>query len=281
MIEQPTRVLFLASLLGLAGVQAPAAPTDQPPTSPGELFQPTRIWNVHLKFTPDQWGAMEPSGGPGGLFGGPPGPRARLSFGPGTLLAPVFLRDGDQNHDGKLSREEFQGLAGKWFTAWDRENAGKVNLEQLRTGLNRTFAPPGLPGRGPGQPGVRDLGMALQGPEGKRNGLASAMGIEFKYVHADLEFEGQTYTDVAVRYKGNGTFLESRGSLKRSLKVDLNKYVKGQKLAGITKLNLHNNVTDASWMNEVLSHRLYRDAGVPAPRTAYARVFVTVPGKFD
>jgi hypothetical protein len=34
-------------------------------------------------------------------------------------------------------------------------------------------------------------------------------------------------------------------------------------------------------MNEVLSHRLFRDAGVPASRTAYARVYVTVPGKFD
>jgi hypothetical protein len=52
-------------------------------------------------------------------------------------------------------------------------------------------------------------------------------------------------------------------------------------LAGVTKLNFNNNVTDASWMNEVLSYRLYRDAGIPAPRTAYARIFVTVPGKFD
>jgi hypothetical protein len=34
-------------------------------------------------------------------------------------------------------------------------------------------------------------------------------------------------------------------------------------------------------MNEVLSHRLFRDAGVPAPRTAYARVYATVPGKYD
>jgi len=75
--------------------------------------------------------------------------------------------------------------------------------------------------------------------------------------------------------------MQSRGSLKRSLKVDLNKFVKGQKLAGISELNLHNSVTDASWMNEVLSHRLFRDAGVPAPRTAYARVYVTVAGEFD
>jgi spore coat protein CotH len=123
--------------------------------------------------------------------------------------------------------------------------------------------------------------MNLQGAEGARNGLASAAGIEFKYVQADLEFQGQLLKDVAVRYKGNGTWMQSRGSLKRSLKVDLNHFVRGQKLAGVSKLNLHNNVTDASWMNEVLSHRLFRDAGVPAPRTAYARVYATVPGKYD
>src|SRR5204863_4642112 len=100
-------------------------------------------------------------------------------------------------------------------------------------------------------------------------------------VHADLDFDGDVIKDVAVRYKGNGTWMQSRGSPKRSLKVDLNHFVKGQKFAGVSKLNLHNNVTDASWMNEVLSHRLFRDAGVPAPRTAYARVYVTVPGKYN
>ena len=83
------------------------------------------------------------------------------------------------------------------------------------------------------------------------------------------------------RYKGNGTFLESRDSIKRSLKIDLNKNVKDLGLGDIRMLTLQNNVTDASLMNEVLAYRLYRDAGVPAPRTAYARVFVTVPGKYD
>ena len=34
-------------------------------------------------------------------------------------------------------------------------------------------------------------------------------------------------------------------------------------------------------MNEAVAYRLFRDGGVPAPRTAYARVLVTVPGKFD
>lgn len=34
-------------------------------------------------------------------------------------------------------------------------------------------------------------------------------------------------------------------------------------------------------MNEPLSYRLFRDAAVPAPRTSYARVYLTVPGKYQ
>jgi spore coat protein CotH len=194
------------------------------------------------------------------------------------FIAPAFLQQGDQDKDGKLSKAEFEALGEKWFKQWDKDKRGKLNEEQLRAGLDRSFAPPDF---GRGGAGGRGFAPNLQGAEGKRNGLASAMGIEFKQVHADLEFEGQAFPDVAVRYKGNGTFLQSRASLKRSLKISLNKFVKGQKLAGVVTLNLHNCVTDASWMNEVLSHRLFRDAGVPASRTGYARVFVTVPGTHD
>lgn len=107
------------------------------------------------------------------------------------------------------------------------------------------------------------------------------MGVDFPTATADLIFAGQIYPAVSIRYKGNGTFMESRGTLKRSLKLDLNDGHPGRKLGGVSKLNLHNCVTDASWMNEVLSHRLFRDAGVPAPRTTYARVYVTVPGKHE
>jgi len=260
------------------------------------LYNLTNVCTVHLTFAPDQWEAMEPKGGPGGFGGGPGGPGGGSGgpgggpggpggaggFGPGMFIAPAIMRQGDLNHDGRLSREEFVMLAGKWFAAWDTNKTGKLDIGKIRAGLNATLDQPGG-GQGPrpGGPGNRGPGMMLQGPEGKRNGLASALGIEFTYVHADLEIEGHRFKDVGVRYKGNGTFLESRGSLKRSLKVDLGKYVNNPRLSGARILNLHNCVTDASWMNEVLSYRLYRDAGIPAPRTAYARVLVTVPGKFD
>ena len=75
------------------------------------------------------------------------------------------------------------------------------------------------------------------------------------------------------------TARQPRGSDKISLKVDLNKYVKGQRLAGLTTINFQNNITDVGWMNEVLAYRLYRDAGALAPRTTYAQVYVTVEGQ--
>ena len=261
-IQQWVPALFLA----LTGLGALAAPPPTWPVTPADLFQTTNLWTVHLRFTPEQWAAIEPKGEPRRMAG-------RGLFDPSAALAPAFLQQGDRNQDGKLSREEFVTLGEKWFGQWDTERSGKLNADQLRAGLAASLLPPGAGGRGPG--------MNLQGKEGQRNGLAAAMGIAFDYVHADLEWEGRPLKNVAVRYKGNGTYMQSRDSLKRSLKIDLNKYVKGQKLAGVTKLNLHNNVSDASWMNEVLSHRLFRDAGVPAPRTAYARVYVTVSGQYE
>lgn len=186
------------------------------------------------------------------------------------MLAPVFMTQGDLNRDGRLSRDEFGRLAQKWFHAWDTNGAGKLEERQIRAGLDQI--------RNPAGGGI--AGMLL-GPEGGRNGIASAFGIRFEYVRADLEFEGRWLRNVGVRYKGNGTFLESRDTLKRSLKINLNAFVSGQGLGNVKMLNLQNNITDATEMNEVLAYRLYREAGVPAPRTAYARVFVTVPDRFE
>jgi spore coat protein H len=135
------------------------------------------------------------------------------------------------------------------------------------------------PRQGPG--GGFGFGSRFLGPPGGRNGVAGRQGIEFDYVHATLQIDDWTFRDVAVRFKGNGSYLRAAraGSDKISLKVDLNKHVKGQKLTGLTTLNFQNNITDSSWMNEVLAYRLYRDAGALAPRTTYAQVYLTIDGQ--
>jgi spore coat protein H len=296
--------IFVVSLVpgGLAVRKAARTPAGAL-LEAGELFQTTNLWTVHLTFAPEQLEAMEPKGGGFGGVGGPPGPGGGPAgggpvgpgrsgpgapggpggFGPAMFIAPMFMGPGDTNQDGALSKAEFEGLGRKWFDAWDTDHSGAVDLAKLRAGFNAGLMRIGPGGPRPGGPGgpARGPEMGLQGPEGKRNGVAAMAGIEFNYVHADLDFEGHEFRDVGVRYKGNGTFMESRGSLKRSFKIDLNQFVNGRHLGGRAVLNLHSCVTDASYMNEVLAFQLYRDAGIPAPRTAYARVFLTVPGKHE
>src|SRR5436190_6036317 len=98
-----------AAIVAIAGLGAAAQPATKAAKSSAQaadIFRGTNIWNVHLRFSAEQWQTMEPK---------------------------------PQN--------------------------------------SRTPRRPG-PGQSP-----------LQGPEGQRNGVASAlMGVNFAYVHADLEF---------------------------------------------------------------------------------------------
>jgi spore coat protein H len=280
----------LAGVVWLAAVGlSRMVPGTASATTGDTLFDLTRVWTVHLRFSADQWDAMQPSsgaaedpGGGGGGFGPPPGfgPPGGPDGGPGAFIASAWLRRGDRDEDDALSRGEFARLAGEWFAEWDANGEGRLDADALSAGL-RSIVMPDVGERGgpPGPGGPR--GPTFVGEAGGRNGMAAVMGLHFTWVQADLEFEGRPFPKVAVRYKGNNTFMESQGTLKRSMKIDLNRLVPGRRLGGAATINLHNNVTDASWMNEPLSYRLFRDAGVPAPRTSYARVYLTVAGRHD
>ncbi|MGV3607330.1 MAG: CotH kinase family protein [Planctomycetaceae bacterium] len=136
----------------------------------------------------------------------------------------------------------------------------------------------GVPGFGPpgfGQPGVGQPRIPTD--DAHRN----TFGVEFPWGHANLELDGVALKDIGVRYKGNYTYMATARSLKKSLKVDLNKYVSGQKLDGLTAINLHCGVSDPTRARESLSYAYFRSAGVPAPRTAIAEVTLSVPGKYE
>ena len=115
----------------------------------------------------------------------------------------------------------------------------------------------------------------LRNPAARRNGLSGVRGIEFEWVNATVEFEDLTVSNAAVRYKGNGTYLRSQEMAKRPFKVDLNKFSTNAPLAGRTTLNFANLVSDDSCIHDTLGYEVYRAAGVPAPRTAFARMFVS------
>ena len=284
--------------------------SEKLPVSGDELFDPQKIHKIHLIFTKENWDAMEPErkgggfGGPGGGFpgsgpsrgpngnnrdnrdgnrGGGPGDFGPEDFGLGMILA-GGLSSFDPNKDQKLTLDEVKNIASKWFTEWDKNKAGTLTEADFARGFDEvaSVAMAGGPGgnRGPGG-GAPGGGAFLARVEGARNGVAGMAGIVFNWVSADMEFDGIPLNNIDVRYKGNGTYMQSQNDLKRSMKIDLNDQVKGRTLGGATKLNLHSCVTDASYMNEVLSHRLFRDAGVPAPRYSFAEVYLTVPGQYE
>ncbi len=262
--------LRLLSLF-LVSVAAHAAPPLSP-TNTADLFDRRKVWEVHLRFDAEQWKAIEPERSGGGRMG-PPG-MGGPGGAPGAMIARAFVEALDVNHDGRLDRAEFTDGFASWFAKWDVRKRGSLTETELQDGLNKEIGMPGPPGDGP--PGANS-----ENRQTKRNGLSAMSGVDFQYVHGDLEFAGEKFGDVAVRYKGNSSFMQAQQTVKKSFKVDLNKFEAGQKLTGVTKLNFNNNIMDASWMNEPLSYALFRDAGVPAPRTSYARLYVTVPGVYD
>lgn len=117
--------------------------------------------------------------------------------------------------------------------------------------------------------------------EPKRDTHRSAFGIEFPWAVASLTTDGKTIEKVGLRYKGNSTYVRANRNLKRSLKVDINRHDDAARFHGLKSLTLSNGVMDPSKSREALAYSIYRAAGVPAPRTAFAEVTLTVPGKYD
>jgi spore coat protein H len=153
-------------------------------------------------------------------------------------------------------------------------------MEQLDSVKPNAF-PPGRLNRPPGiRPGPM-FGRGGNGPGPGRGGNGPMMGLEFKKGTASLQFQGRSFGPVRVRFKGNSSFRFAAHSLKRSLKLDFSEPQKGLTFYGLTKLNLNNNAMDPAQLREALAYDVFRHAGVPAGRTAFAEVFLTVPGRYE
>jgi spore coat protein CotH len=108
-----------------------------------------------------------------------------------------------------------------------------------------------------------------------------SFGIEYPWVRGELSADGKTYPEVGLRYKGGGSYLASIGKLRRNFKVDLDRHRADQRFHGLKTLNLNAGAADPTRVRESLAYAAYRAAGVPAPRTAFAELTLTVPGKHD
>lgn len=96
-----------------------------------------------------------------------------------------------------------------------------------------------------------------------------------KYVRASVAEGGVTYSNVAVRLKGMGSFRPLHE--KPSFAVKFDEYVPGQKFCGLNKIMLNNSSQDGTSLAEFTALGLFRDAGLPASRVTHA--FLKLNGK--
>ncbi|MGA1841338.1 MAG: CotH kinase family protein [bacterium] len=98
-----------------------------------------------------------------------------------------------------------------------------------------------------------------------------------QYQIADIVYDGIRLEDVAVRTKGNSSLMtvaRDEDGTRYSLKVDFNRYIKGQNLAGLQKLSFNNGFSDPTLMRDFLSYNLMRSLGVPTPRCAFVNLYI-------
>jgi putative membrane-bound dehydrogenase-like protein len=132
-------------------------------------------------------------------------------------------------------------------------------------------APPTFPGGPP---------PAARKDDRKRDTDRNLFGTEFPWVEADVTVGGRTHKKIGVRYTGDITYFVSGFGAKRPLKIGFDKFGAG-KLGGLSGVQLQAMPLDPAKARQVLASGVFRTSGVPVPRTAFAEVTITVPGKYD
>ncbi len=104
-----------------------------------------------------------------------------------------------------------------------------------------------------------------------------------QYVPSSLAFAGLEFDQVGVRYKGAFGGLRFCFDLegnqtcdKLSFKLKFNEYDARGRFFGLKRLNLHSMNGDPTKLHDALSYGLFREAGIAAPRTAFA--WLTING---
>jgi spore coat protein H len=150
--------------------------------------------------------------------------------------------------------------------------------------------------RPPAQDGVRgDRPPRPDGaPQGEENrpprppggeGMPGNAGADDKnpiWVPVTLDFEGSTWTDVGLRFKGNSSLRSSwqQGNHKIPFRLDFDQFedefpeIDDQRFYGFQKVTFSSNFKDASFLREKVTADLFREAGVRAANAGFYEVYV-------
>jgi len=98
-----------------------------------------------------------------------------------------------------------------------------------------------------------------------------------EWILADVVINGEKFSAVGIRTKGNSSLTQGRGSsnnARYSLQFKMNKYVKGQIYYGLDTFCVNNMMGDATYMKDYLAYDIMEYIGVDTPLVNYANVTV-------
>ena len=98
------------------------------------------------------------------------------------------------------------------------------------------------------------------------------------YTECDVEIDGETFSSVGLRAKGNNSLrlVNEYGLQRYSLKIEFDHFQDGNTYYGLDKLSLDSSYQDNSYMKNYLAYDMMDYMEVPSPLCSY--VWVTVNG---
>ena len=92
----------------------------------------------------------------------------------------------------------------------------------------------------------------------------------------DAVIDGEKFSNISIRIKGNAGEVQSLGSSKYSFRIGFDHRNSMESYHGLNKLDLNNSAGDCTFMKDFLVYEAMSGAGVPSPLCSY--VFLTVNG---
>lgn len=122
--------------------------------------------------------------------------------------------------------------------------------------------------------GVGEIRLYIQNGELDKM-YSDPLAEEYIFVNKAIINENEV-ENIGVRTKGNSSLgqVVSSDSERYSFKLSFDEYDKDQDFLGVNQLILNNNFADPSYLREYLSYYLFREMGLPAPRTSFAELYI-------
>ena len=228
--------------------------TGDPPST-GEpdyemAFPQDRVARLDITITPEDWQAMlADMTDMIGEFG------AGMGMGPGMGMDPPMP-----------DTSACEGLAGG--DACEGEFMGQAIVGTCTDFMGALVClPEDLPGPGMGGGGGGGTDLVPRTPI---------------YVECEVRSGDEVWEHVGIRFKGNSSLSMpwSQGIYKLPLRLNFDKFedlhpeIENQRFHGFESLSLSNGSLDASLLRDKLGTDVFAEAGVPAPATAFYRIFI-------